>query len=255
MSAAPAHPASPSSTNGHSPAAPLPCGPGPRPSGMTTSPPTASIRTTPGPPTAASSARPCREPKASRSAPADPGVHDAPAADAGPSWGRLPARPAVERQRASVDGRASRAIGQSSALVGERQRAGEWQRQRPGPEPGPSAPSPRPSQAPEPELVDAQPLAGKVGLVVGVANKRSISWAIAQAPRPMRARRSSLTFQNERLEENVRELAASLNEPLVLPCDVIERRGDWTRVFAAIDRALRAPRLRRARRAFADART
>jgi enoyl-[acyl-carrier protein] reductase I len=62
-------------------------------------------------------------------------------------------------------------------------------------------------------------LAGKFGLVVGVANKRSISWAIAQAAETAGAR-IALTYPSERLEENVRELAAKLNNPLVLPCDV-----------------------------------
>jgi enoyl-[acyl-carrier protein] reductase I len=62
-------------------------------------------------------------------------------------------------------------------------------------------------------------LAGKHGLVVGVANKRSISWAIAQAAAAAGAR-LALTYQTERLEENVRDLAAKLQEPLVLPCDV-----------------------------------
>ena len=62
-------------------------------------------------------------------------------------------------------------------------------------------------------------LAGKHGLVVGVANKRSISWAIAQAAQAAGAR-VALTYPSERLEENVRELAAKLDNPLVLPCDV-----------------------------------
>ena len=62
-------------------------------------------------------------------------------------------------------------------------------------------------------------LAGKVGLIVGVANKRSISWAIAQAAEAAGAR-LALTYPSERLEENVRELAATLKNPLVLPCDV-----------------------------------
>ncbi len=62
-------------------------------------------------------------------------------------------------------------------------------------------------------------LPGKLGLVVGVANKRSISWAIAQAAAAAGAR-LALTYQGERLEENVRELAATLESPLVLPCDV-----------------------------------
>jgi len=62
-------------------------------------------------------------------------------------------------------------------------------------------------------------LTGKYGLIVGVANKRSISWAIAQAAAREGAR-LALTFQGERLEENVRELAAELENPLILPCDV-----------------------------------
>jgi enoyl-[acyl-carrier protein] reductase I len=62
-------------------------------------------------------------------------------------------------------------------------------------------------------------LAGKHGLIVGVANKRSISWAIAQAAAAAGAR-LALTYPSERLEENVRELAATLENPLVLPCDV-----------------------------------
>jgi enoyl-[acyl-carrier protein] reductase I len=62
-------------------------------------------------------------------------------------------------------------------------------------------------------------LAGKHGLVVGVANKRSISWAIAQAAAAAGAR-LALTFPSARLEENVRDLAAKLDNAVVLPCDV-----------------------------------
>jgi enoyl-[acyl-carrier protein] reductase I len=63
-------------------------------------------------------------------------------------------------------------------------------------------------------------LTGKFGLVVGVANKRSIAWGIAQALSQAGAR-LALTYPNDRLEENVRELAATLpNSPVVLPCDV-----------------------------------
>jgi enoyl-[acyl-carrier protein] reductase I len=62
-------------------------------------------------------------------------------------------------------------------------------------------------------------LSGKHGLIVGVANKRSISWAIAQAAAAAGAR-VALTYPSERLEENVRELAAKLENVLVLPCDV-----------------------------------
>ena len=64
-------------------------------------------------------------------------------------------------------------------------------------------------------------LSGKHGLIVGVANKRSISWAIAQAAAAAGAR-LELTYPSERLEDNVRELAATLDHPLVLPCDVAD---------------------------------
>jgi enoyl-[acyl-carrier protein] reductase I len=60
---------------------------------------------------------------------------------------------------------------------------------------------------------------GKHGLVLGVANKRSIAWAIAQAAAASGAR-LALTYPSERLEENVRELAASLDNPVLAPCDV-----------------------------------
>jgi enoyl-[acyl-carrier protein] reductase I len=62
-------------------------------------------------------------------------------------------------------------------------------------------------------------LSGKHALVVGVANKRSIAWAITQALAKSGAR-IALTYPSERLEQNVRELAASLDRPVILPCDV-----------------------------------
>ena len=63
--------------------------------------------------------------------------------------------------------------------------------------------------------------AGKTGLIVGVANKRSIAWAIAQALSAKGAR-LAVTYQGERLEENVRELCASIADPLILPLDVTD---------------------------------
>lgn len=63
-------------------------------------------------------------------------------------------------------------------------------------------------------------LSGKKGLVLGVANKRSLAWAIAQRAAAAGAE-LALTYQGERLEENVRELAGTLERPsLILPCDV-----------------------------------
>jgi enoyl-[acyl-carrier protein] reductase I len=62
-------------------------------------------------------------------------------------------------------------------------------------------------------------LDGKHGLVLGVANKRSIAWGIARAAHREGAR-LALTYQGERLEKNVRQLAEGLRDPLLLPCDV-----------------------------------
>ena len=62
-------------------------------------------------------------------------------------------------------------------------------------------------------------LEGKHGLVLGIANKRSIAWGIAQAAQREGAR-LAVTYQGERLLENVRELAGQLRDPLILPCDV-----------------------------------
>jgi len=62
-------------------------------------------------------------------------------------------------------------------------------------------------------------LEGKTGVVFGVANKRSLAWAIARRANDEGAR-IAITYQGERLEENARELAEQLNKPLVLPCDV-----------------------------------
>ncbi len=62
-------------------------------------------------------------------------------------------------------------------------------------------------------------LSGKLGLILGVANKRSISWAVAQAAAAAGAR-LALTYPSERLEGNVRELAEKLERPVLLPCDV-----------------------------------
>jgi enoyl-[acyl-carrier protein] reductase I len=60
---------------------------------------------------------------------------------------------------------------------------------------------------------------GLSGLIIGVANKRSISWAIAKSMAEAGAR-LAVTYQGERLEENVRELTSELSGVLVLPLDV-----------------------------------
>ena len=73
---------------------------------------------------------------------------------------------------------------------------------------------------------------GKRGLVLGVANKRSIAWAIAQE---LAAGGASLafTYQGERIESTVRELAASVDSPLVTPCDV-RSDEEVARVFGEV---------------------
>lgn len=76
-------------------------------------------------------------------------------------------------------------------------------------------------------------LAGKVGIVFGVANKRSIAWAIAQAWQQAGAQ-LAFTYQGERLRENVEELTATFGpDTLLLPCDV-SRDAEIDHVFAEI---------------------
>jgi enoyl-[acyl-carrier protein] reductase I len=70
---------------------------------------------------------------------------------------------------------------------------------------------------------------GKQALVLGVANKRSIAWAIAQRLADEGAR-LAFTFQGERIEKSVRELAATVDSPLVTSCDV-RSDDDVARVF------------------------
>src|SRR3954471_13494487 len=73
---------------------------------------------------------------------------------------------------------------------------------------------------------------GKRGLVLGVANKRSIAWAIARRLAEDGAQ-LAFTFQGERIESNVRELAESVSSPLVTSCDV-RSDDDITRVFGEV---------------------
>jgi len=75
----------------------------------------------------------------------------------------------------------------------------------------------------------ADDFAGKRALVLGVANKRSIAWAIAQELAAGGAR-LAFTYQGERIEQSVRELAAGVDTALVTACDV-RSDDDVTRVF------------------------
>ena len=73
---------------------------------------------------------------------------------------------------------------------------------------------------------------GKQALVLGVANKRSIAWAIARRLADEGAQ-IAFTYQGERIEKAVRELAESVASPLVTECDV-RSDGDIVRVFSEV---------------------
>src|SRR5437899_3605920 len=72
-------------------------------------------------------------------------------------------------------------------------------------------------------------LDGKNGLIIGVANKHSIAWAIAQSTASQGAR-LLFNYQNERLRENVEELVATMPGAKAFPCDV----GDDAQIAALI---------------------
>src|SRR3954452_17842467 len=76
---------------------------------------------------------------------------------------------------------------------------------------------------------------GKKGLVLGVANRRSIAWAIAKRLADAGAE-LAFTFQGERIEKSVRDLADSVSSPLVTECDV-RSDDDIARVFAEVGEA------------------
>jgi enoyl-[acyl-carrier protein] reductase I len=73
---------------------------------------------------------------------------------------------------------------------------------------------------------------GKRGLVLGVANRRSIAWAIAKRLADAGAE-LAFTYQGERIEKNVRELADSVGSPLVTSCDV-RSDDDVVRAFGEV---------------------
>src|SRR3954468_11374354 len=75
-------------------------------------------------------------------------------------------------------------------------------------------------------------LENKVGMIFGVANKRSIAWACAQACAEQGAK-MAFTYQGERLKENVEGLAGTLEDSLVVPCDVAEQ-ADVDAAFDAV---------------------
>ena len=75
-------------------------------------------------------------------------------------------------------------------------------------------------------------LTDKIGIIFGVANKRSIAWACASACAAQGAK-MAFTYQGERLKENVEDLAGTLEDSLVVPCDV-SNQADVDAAFAAV---------------------
>jgi enoyl-[acyl-carrier protein] reductase I len=75
-------------------------------------------------------------------------------------------------------------------------------------------------------------LDGKKGVIFGVANERSIAWAISQALHDAGAE-LAFTYAGEVLEKRVRPLAAGIGAKLILPCDVT-KDGEIKDVFAAL---------------------
>ena len=73
---------------------------------------------------------------------------------------------------------------------------------------------------------------GKRGLIMGVANNRSIAWGIAQACAAQGAE-LAFTYQGEALEKRVRPLAASVHSKHVMPCDVTDTKS-MDAVFAEL---------------------
>jgi len=76
-------------------------------------------------------------------------------------------------------------------------------------------------------------LRDKVGMIFGVANKRSIAWACASACGEHGAK-MAFTYQGERLKENVEKLAAELPDSLVVPCDVTNQ-AEVDETFEAVE--------------------
>jgi enoyl-[acyl-carrier protein] reductase I len=90
------------------------------------------------------------------------------------------------------------------------------------------------SDAPLAEAPTGTLMAGKRGLIMGVANDRSIAWGIARAI-AAQGGQVAFTYQGEALEKRVRPLAESLGSSLVLPCDVTDD-ASVDESFAALKR-------------------
>jgi len=88
---------------------------------------------------------------------------------------------------------------------------------------------------PEPRIATGTLMQGKRGLIMGVANDRSIAWGIAQAV-AAQGGEIAFTYQGEALEKRVRPLAESVGSTMLLPCDVADDASMDT-AFAAVEKA------------------
>ncbi|NNE97597.1 MAG: enoyl-ACP reductase [Pyrinomonadaceae bacterium] len=77
-------------------------------------------------------------------------------------------------------------------------------------------------------------LKNKVGIIFGVANKRSIAWACANSCLENGAE-LAFTYQGERLKRNLDKLTAGMGDTLVIPCDVTNQ-AEVDRTFEEIDK-------------------
>ncbi|WP_198376963.1 enoyl-ACP reductase FabI [Neoroseomonas rubea] len=89
--------------------------------------------------------------------------------------------------------------------------------------------------APEPRIATGTLMQGKRGIVMGVANDRSIAWGIARAV-AAQGGEVAFTYQGEALEKRVRPLAESIGSSMVLPCDVGDD-ASMDAAFAAVGQA------------------
>ncbi len=87
----------------------------------------------------------------------------------------------------------------------------------------------------QPKVPQGTLMAGKRGLIMGLANDKSIAWGVAQY---LHAQGAELAFnyQGEALEKRVRPLAESLGSKLILPCDVTDM-ASIDALFAEIEKS------------------
>jgi enoyl-[acyl-carrier protein] reductase I len=89
--------------------------------------------------------------------------------------------------------------------------------------------------APEPRIATGNLMQGKRGVIMGVANDRSIAWGIARAV-AAQGGEIAFTYQGEALEKRVKPLAESIGSSMVLPCDVADD-ASMDAAFGAIGQA------------------